>query len=274
VGRDLSGRLLAYGWNHPQPDDVGPRRVHAQGGVHPSSRGRGAGHTVLGWQLEAARQWHRRTWTEDAGPLWVVAYADEEQSAQRSLYERFEMAPLRWYADMLRTFTDPPPTHEDPPGIRIVPLNRKRFEAVRLAHNEAFADHWGSREVDQAGWEEQLTRPQSRLSWSWVALAEETSEVVGYATNAAYEDDWPDLGFSEGWTDRLGVRPAWRGRGIAPALLVASMRSFADAGLEAAGIGVDSDSPNRAFEMYEELGYRSTHTVVMYAKTEDLAPGR
>ncbi len=270
--RDASGALLAYGWNHRSNTDQDPRRVHAQGGVHPSWRRRDIGHRLLNWQLEESRGWYAKTWQEGFGPLRVINYVDEKQLGQRALYEELGLQPARWYADMNLTFDGPAPTHAEPPGIRIVPLSRKRFEAVRQAHNEAFADHWGTQPVDAARWEEQLLRSASRLSWSWVALEEETSEVVGYATNSAYEQDWEEQGFSEGWTDRLGVRRAWRGRGIAQALLSASMKSFADAGLKAAGLGVDSDNPCRAFELYEGLGYRSTNTVVMYAKTEEHDP--
>ena len=43
------------------------------------------------------------------------------------------------------------------------------------------------------------------------------------------------------------------------------MRSFADAGLDAAGLGVDTDSPTGAFGLYESMGYRAAETTVMYA---------
>lgn len=269
LGRTGSGELVAYGWNHPLPSASGPRRVHVSGGVHPDHRRHGAGHAILAWQLEAARSWHVRSCTETGEPLRCIAYLDGDRADQRRLYDDLGLRPVRWFADMSRLLSGDLPPHADPPGIRVVPLNRKRFEAVRTAHNEAFAGHWGSQPIDAGGWEEQLLRPQSRLSWSWVALAEETSEVVGYATNAVYsDDDEGEQGLSEGWTDRLGVRPGWRGRGVARALLTASLRSFAEAGLDAAGLGVDSDDPTSGFELYESLGYATTHSVVMYAGPE------
>jgi len=267
VGRSSDGTLVAYGWNHPFPDDTGQRRVHLSGGVHPDHRRRGAGHQLLRRQLEAAESWHQSRRTESWGPLVTVTYTDEHRGDRRRLYEELGLRPVRWYADMTRSLTGPLPLRQDPAGVRMVPLNRKRFEAVRLAHNEAFADHLDSRPVDREGWEKQLGRSESRVSWSWVALAAETSEVVGYATNSADPNDWAQQGFSEGWTDRLGVRPGWRGQGVARALLTASIHSFAEAGLDAAGLGVDSERPCGAFALYEQLGYRSTHSVVMYART-------
>lgn len=274
LARDPSGILVAYGWNHPNRGDTSSRRVDLHGGVHPRHRGRGAGHALLRWQLEESRQWYRRTYEPEHGPLQVVAYVDEGLEDQRNLFEKLGLQPIRWYVDMTYRFDLPPqnralPAHVVPPGIRLVPLNRKRLESVRVAHNEAFADHWGTQPVSAARWEEQMLRSASRLSWSWVALVEATSEVVAYVTNAAHEPDWDEQGFSEGWSDRIGVRRAWRGQGIGRALLTASMRSFVDAGLDAAGLGVDSDNPSRDLPLYEQLGYRSTHTVVMYARTEE-----
>jgi ribosomal protein S18 acetylase RimI-like enzyme len=265
VGRDAGGTLVAYGWNHPMLSDVSPRRVHVTGGVHPGWRRRGIGHALFDWQLARARQWHRETVRDGHGPLRVICAVDTKLADVRSLYEQAGLEPMRWFADMTLRFDGEPPSFPAPAGIRLVPLSHKLFEAVRQAHNEAFADHWGSQPIDPIRWAEQLGRSASRVAWSWVALEETTSEVVGYATNSAYEQDWASQGFSEGWTDRLGVRTAWRGRGIAKALLGASMRSFADAGLDAAGLGVDTDSPTGAFGLYESMGYRATDTTVMYA---------
>lgn len=269
LGRDTGGTLVAYAWNHRSHADVDPRRVLVTGGVHPGWRRRGIGHALLGWQLDEARDWYRDTFENPFGPLQVNCYVDHKLAAQRELYEQLGLQAVRWYADMSYFFSQPIPDLAAPSGVRLVPMNAKYSEAVRRAHNEAFQDHWGSQPVDVTRWREQLRRSASRLSWSWVALDGATSEVVGYALNSAYEQDWKAQGFSEGWTERLGVRPAWRGRGIAKGLLVASMRSFSEAGLDAAGLGVDSDSPTGAFHLYEQMGYRSTNMVVMYSRTEE-----
>jgi len=279
LGRDGGGMAVAYAWNHPATTDLDPRRVYLTGGVHPGWRRQGIGRQLLAWQLDRAREWYDGTYAELVGPLQLTAYVDEKLDEQQRLYRAAGLAPVRWFADMGLTFEHDadgtprlPATGEVPAGIRLVPYSKKLSEAVRLAHNDAFSEHWGSKPVARGPWEDQLSRAVGRSSWSWVALDAATSEVAGYAINSAYEQDWEAQGFSEGWTERLGVRRAFRGRGIARALLVASMASFAEAGLDGAGIGVDSDTPTGSINLYPELGYTATSTIVMYATLEHRAP--
>ena len=91
-------------------------------------------------------------------------------------------------------------------------------------------------------------------------------EVAGYAINATHRAEWDALGFSEAWTHQLGVRRAWRGRGIARALLAASMRAFADDGLEFAALDVDAENPTGALALYLGMGYERDRTRVLWAR--------
>jgi ribosomal protein S18 acetylase RimI-like enzyme len=59
----------------------------------------------------------------------------------------------------------------------------------------------------------------------------------------------------EGWIQALGVRRAWRKRGVATALLCQSMRAFKAAGLDYATLGVDTQNLTGALQLYERLGF-------------------
>jgi ribosomal protein S18 acetylase RimI-like enzyme len=78
------------------------------------------------------------------------------------------------------------------------------------------------------------------------------------------EEDWPGQGFSSSYIDLVGVPRAFRGRGIAPALLAASMRRMADGGLERAVLDVDSDSPTGALGLYKKVGFEESNRSVAY----------
>jgi ribosomal protein S18 acetylase RimI-like enzyme len=57
-----------------------------------------------------------------------------------------------------------------------------------------------------------------------------------------------------GWIDVVGVRRAWRGRGIAKALLRRTFEGFASLGVTRVLLNVDAESPTGATRLYESLG--------------------
>src|SRR5699024_2959503 len=152
------------------------------------------------------------------------------------------MRPVRWFITMRRPLeTLPPEPVGLPDELRLVTWSDDLSEPVRLAHNEVFADHWGSEPLDTETWESMMLRSETfRPGMSFVAL-DQRNEVVGYAANAEHPQEWEEQGFSEGHTNGLGVRRGWRGRGVASTLLDASARAFREAGHHYAGLYVDSD---------------------------------
>ncbi|WP_203691986.1 GNAT family N-acetyltransferase, partial [Streptomyces sp. SID12488] len=116
------------------------------------------------------------------------------------------------------------PDVPDVDGLRVVPWAPELDDAVRVAHNEVFADHWGSEPRTPEQWAR--SKAMFAPTWSFVAL-DDAGEVVGYAVSGRYEEDWPAAGYPSGYTELLGVRRAWRGRRVAVALLTAVMRAYA-----------------------------------------------
>jgi GNAT superfamily N-acetyltransferase len=264
VGRDQRGSIVAYGLDLVHPKDTSPRRVEVIGGIHPGWRDKGIGHALLDWQLAAARRWDYATRRAHHGPLKVCATADSKLTGVRELYESYGLLPETWYLDAHRAFSDskPPRPPEVPEGLAMKPYPDVAAASVLAAHNEAFLDRPGAAQQGPAEWNESMTRPGSRPDLSWVLTV--GSRVIGYALNCV--DDEADDETPEGWTDRLGVVPAWRGRGLSGLLLQASAASFFEAGLPGAGIGVDTDDPIKEMARYRGLGYDAVDALVGYAR--------
>jgi len=70
----------------------------------------------------------------------------------------------------------------------------------------------------------------------------------------------------EGWVGMLGVRRAWRRRGLASALLLHSFAAFQRAGCTKACLGVDSESADDAPRIYEAAGMRVTRQNDFYSR--------
>ena len=113
-----------------------------------------------------------------------------------------------------------------------------------------------------------MTAPNFRATLSYVAVA--NGEVVSYALNGVYPEDFATRGRREGWIDTLGTRRAWRGRGLASALITRSMQAFAADDLDHAALGVDTANPTGAFGVYAALGFTEVTQSLSLAK--DIGP--
>lgn len=258
-GWDADGVLRAYALVTVRPGDEHTIRAFLTGGVDPAWRGRGIGRAVLAWMEGRGRQ--KLAESGKDGPGRLAVYVDENARDHRRLYAAAGFSPIRWYTQMRRDLSRPLPDAVPLEGVRVVPWAPELDDAVRLAHNEAFADHWGSEPRTPEDWRH---GPHFAPSWSFVAL-DDAGEVVGYTLSGRYDQDWPVLGYTFGYTDLLGVRPAWRGRRVAVALLVRAMTAFRDDGMAYAMLGVDTANPSGAHGLYERLGYESVHGEVMYS---------
>ncbi|WP_431838543.1 GNAT family N-acetyltransferase [Cellulomonas sp. Y8] len=260
AGFDADGVPRAWIALDAPPGDVRVIRVWVSGGVDPEWRGRGIGRAVLAWATARARQ--KLAESGKDAPGRIAAFLEDHRADALALHAAAGFAPIRYFTDMRRDLSRPLPEPRPLDGVRVVPWSAELDDAVRLAHNEAFADHWGSEPRTAEHW--QHGRAMFAPQWSHVALDEATGEVAGYTISGRYEHDWEIAGFTSGYTELLGVRRAWRGRGLAPALLTAAMASFRADGMQYAELDVDTENPSGAHGLYASLGYEVTHGAIMY----------
>ena len=264
LGLDRSGTPRAWAMVEVRPGDERTVRAFLQGGVHPDWRGRGVGRALVSWTEGRGRQ--KLAESGKDLPARLAAFVAEDARDQRRLYAAAGFSPVRWYTTMRRDLAAPGPDAPVPAGLRVVPWTAEIDEAVRLAHNETFADHWGSEPQTPESWQHQA---HFAPGWSFVALAEGADggepQVAGYLLSERFEQDWPVAGYTSGYTALLGVRRAWRGRGLAAALLAAAMGAYRESGMQYAVLGVDTANPSGAHGLYRRLGYEPTYGEVLYS---------
>ncbi|ACQ80180.1 GCN5-related protein N-acetyltransferase [Beutenbergia cavernae DSM 12333] len=260
-GRDADGVLRAAAFVQHVPDEPDIARVVVSGTVHPDARGAGVGTGLLSWALGRARQ-ILATMRQDL-PGRISVWLEEEQVQARALHEAAGFVPVRYFHDMRRDLAQELPDVVVPAGLELVSDRVDLAEAVRLAHNEAFADHWGSQPIPRERWELWMGRVVPEWSYAILDTSGGTEEVAAYLISSKPEENWASQGWTDGHTELLGVRRAWRGRRLAPALLAAAMHAYRAAGLEFATLDVDTENPSGAHTLYGALGYERTGTSVL-----------
>ncbi|MDM7831387.1 GNAT family N-acetyltransferase [Cellulomonas edaphi] len=259
AGVDGQGVLRAWALVDQPAGDTRVVRAFLSGGVDPAWRRRGIGRQVLEWSVARGRQ--RIVATGKQVPARIGVFVDDNATATVALLDAAGLTPIRYYAEMRRPLDGELPVPRGAAGIRVVPWSTELDEQMRLAHNEAFADHWGSEPRTATQWAE--GRAMFAPTWSFAAVDEASGEVAGYLLSGRYEQDWPVNGYRSGYTELLGVRPAWRGRGVAVDLLVAAMLAYRADGMEYAELGVDTENESGAHGLYARLGYVVYHQATL-----------
>lgn len=263
AGVDVGGVLRAYACLEARPGDETTQRVFVMGGVHPLSRGAGVGQALVAWMTRRAKDILEAS--EKDVPGRIAAYLEDTSPSHWRLYEAAGFQANRFYSNLRRDLREPVRHPELDRGLTIVPWSEDLDDAVRLAHNDAFRDHWGSEPATPESWAQ--GRSMFAPGWSFVALDDSTGspDVAAYLLSGRYEQDWPVAGYSSGYIETLGVRRQYRGRKLAVALLGAAMDAYRESGMEFAELDVDTDNPSGAFGLYSTLGFTKAQGSRMYS---------
>jgi mycothiol synthase len=270
LGLDADGVPRAYGRVSKNPD---ADKAYGFACVDPDWQRRGIGSAILAWQERRTRRRFADAGEADGEPGDGQApaprlrlFMEEKMAHQSALFAARGFEVVRWFNEMHRPLDGFLPEASLAPGLELVTLEPGLHEAVRLAHNAAFQDHWGSEPRDEEAWRFTMEDPLHRQDLSTVVLDAATGDVAGYQIATFDPDTAVARGFKEGYTDLLGVRRGYRGRGIATTLLADAMHRFVAAGMDVASLDVDSENPTGALALYVKMGYKAVNRSMAWDK--------
>ena len=258
------GELVAFAWVHGSVEVHDLDRIDAEGAVVPAARGRGLGRRLLEWAEERAASVHAERHPTIPGALCVEVH--ENNSGKQALVQAAGYEATRWWYRMAHNLDDPlPGIAAIPPRLTLAPYTADRDEALRQAHREAFAGHWGATPPDEQEWAQRYTGAHTfRPDVSWLVL--DGDEVAAYLMTYFWEADAVGTGVREAFVGQLGVRPVWRRRGLGGLLLATALESYRAAGYERSVLTVDSANATGALRMYERAGYAVRDGSVVWTK--------
>jgi len=220
-------------------------------GVDPDIYGRGIEDELLRWCIDEARARFDRS--PEGARITLRSMIYERDRLSREVLERAGFQPVRTFYDMQIELAEPPAAPRLSDGLQVRVMRPDEERAVYEAHHDAFRDHWGFVEGDP---EQEFPRFWAdRRQWQfytpetlYVAVIDD--EVVGYSLCEPHTVEDSEMG----WVGILGVRRAWRGRGVGMALLTHSFHDLYGHGCRRVGLLVDGQNLTGATRLYERAG--------------------
>jgi mycothiol synthase len=242
-------------------DEVDGRVYKLVGFVDPEHGGRGIGRTLLGWSEARLRE---IAVDHDVSTRLVQAFVGDANEAATALIRDAGYEPVTYMAEMVRATVDDLPDRPLPEGLEIRPVREEDIRTIWDADMEAFKDHWGYVEPTETEYERFRAYPYLdpslwKIAWDDEGVAGQVKSFIDTAQNEAH-------GRKRGWTEQISTARRWRRRGVAKALIVESIRELAARGMTEVALGVHTENPTGAYQLYQSLGYELSRTWTTYRK--------
>jgi mycothiol synthase len=260
---EVYGEVVAYARVYWQDLVEGGRSYECFGFVHPDWRRHGIGRALHRRNEERLREIAAEH--PDASPKWFGSESVDADAGNAAILTSAGYKAVRYFFEMVLSTLDAVEAAPMPDGIDLRPVTRGQYRRIWDGAAEAFRDHWGQTEWAEEDWIRFDQSPDNadprfwRVGWAGDEVAGVVITTVPAEANEAY-------GHARVYVAEVAVRRPWRRRGLARALLSASLVGAREAGFTSASLGVDTDSPTGATTLYESLGFEPAKTFTAWRK--------
>jgi mycothiol synthase len=259
---EVDGRAVAYSrvWWDQEPD--GPRVYRHVCFVDPAHGRRGIGAALFAWNESRLRD--IAGGHDGVQETLLEVWSNDRNEGATALARAFGYEPITYAAEMVRPTVDDLPEHPLPDGLEIRPVREEDIRTIWEADVEAFRDHWGFVEQTETDYQRFRAYPYLdptlwKVAWDEQGVAGQVKSFIDTAANEEH-------GRKRGWTEQISTARRWRRRGVAKALIVESIRELASRGMTEVALGVHTENPNGAYDLYAGLGYEVVKTWTTYRK--------
>lgn len=212
---------------------------------------------------------HMRPWADDTDRTRFRAYAshpgpERAPTGEAAWLEDLGYVATEWGASLVRPHLDDIPDRRLPEGAEVRPVTAEQVRPILEAHHEAFRGEWDFKEATENDFLGIAEDPYLDTSLWKVAWAGDT--VVGQVKPYINADENAERGYLRGYTEYISTHHDWRNRGVAGALLAMSLQELKDRGMTEAALGVDTNNPGGAFQLYTGLGFELRAYEAVYTK--------
>jgi mycothiol synthase len=189
---------------------------------------------------------------------------DRPASGESAWFEERGYDARHWGASLVRPNLDDIPERHLPDGVELRPVTEDQLRTIVAAHHECFRDEWGFTEMTEKDYAWIIDDPYRDHTLWKVAWAGD--QVVGQVKPFINHDENLERGYRRGYTEYISTHRDWRMRGIAGTLLAWSLQELRDRGMTEAALGVDTNNPGGAFQLYQSLGFELVGYEAVYLR--------
>ena len=216
-----------------------------------------------------AQETHMRPLADGLTKARFRAYAphpgpDVPPTEEAAWLESVGYKPIRFYAALVRSDLENILDLALPDGVEMRAVSPDEIRPIFDADWEAFRGTWDFVEASEKDFRQFLDDPlRDETMWkiAWVG-----DTVVGQVKSFINVEENAEMGYLRGYTEYISTHVDWRNKGIAGALLAASLRELKARGMQEAALGVDTENPGGAFQLYTKLGFELRAYEAAYAK--------
>jgi mycothiol synthase len=217
-----------------------------------------------------ALEGHVQPWAEMVDVARLRTHAVHPGPGKRSTGEAAWLevlgyAATEWEASLVRSNLDDIAERTLPPGVEVRPVTPDQVRAIWEAHWEAFRDEWDFSEATDDDIDGVMAGPHHDPSLWKIAWAGD--QIVGQVKSYINPEENAERGYRRGYTEYISTDRDWRNRGVAGALLAMSLSELKERGMTEAALGVDTNNPGGAFQLYTSLGFELRQYEAVYTKT-------
>lgn len=267
VDGQIAGYTRVFWWDDPNHG----RFYQSRAALHPQWRRQGIGTALLQWAEDrlgaiAAGQ------PEDLSRWFLSSSVPPKATGWHRLLQNAGYEVFRYYHALVRPHLEDIPLPPLPAGIELRAARPEHYRAIWKNVDDSSRDEWPYADLTEDDYQAWLTNPHFQPELWQIAWDVAQDVPVGHVLTFIDHAENEEYNRLRGYTEGIGVDPAWRRRGIARALICRSLLAQKAAGMKESALAADAGSSNEVTRLYEDCGFVIESTDTFYSKPFDLSP--
>jgi len=256
---EVNGQVVGYGLVDSWSEDDGRWVYLILGWVLPAWRGRGIGTAMLQWGEQTARQLAADEHPGERFEFAANASSTQPEATALLLHEGYSAGYT--VLEMGLDFSAVPPVHPLPPGVEVRPARPEHLPLIAASMGEAYQHEYADNRFQET-WK--LEESVARLS---APRQNPTLWQIAWAGEMVVGDVMPLIEGGRALMYDISVRPAWRRRGLARALLTRALWGLRGRGIDVIRLNTVAEFRTRARDLYYSVGFRVLKEFPRYRKS-------